>query len=205
MNFKNEEKGMSRVITGGLVSFEDGVKAAEEYAPARKVRVELNFEVPEDFPGSAEEALDSVAKMAKAKVGELLGKATKNAASGIASVAQAEPGTAAPAVRTKADLAAEAGLPEAPKKPGRPPKVKPDLNPAGDEWDVPSTTAAVEISDADLLSEIGKRNAVLKDPQAIRALVAEFSGGKVPFSAKEIPQDQRASFIEKLKTLKPAV
>lgn len=34
-------------ITGGLVVIEDGVKAAEEYAPAKKVRVELKFDIPE--------------------------------------------------------------------------------------------------------------------------------------------------------------
>jgi hypothetical protein len=58
-------------ITGGVVSIEDGTKAKEEYSPARKVRVELHFDVPEDQDGKA--YLDAVAAQAQAKVMELLG------------------------------------------------------------------------------------------------------------------------------------
>src|ERR1700761_6712812 len=33
------------MITSGVISFEDGVKADQEYAPPRKVRVELHFAI----------------------------------------------------------------------------------------------------------------------------------------------------------------
>jgi len=61
-------------ITGGLVSVEDGVKSAQEYCPPRKVRVELNFDVPEG-DASAQGILDRVANMAHAKVRQLLHQA----------------------------------------------------------------------------------------------------------------------------------
>lgn len=62
-----------RIITGGLVSIEDGIKAKEEYSPARKVRVELSFDTPENGSGAAL-TLDAVAALADRKVKELLGK-----------------------------------------------------------------------------------------------------------------------------------
>ena len=60
-------------ITDGVVSFEDGVKASEEYAPAKKVRVELTFAVIEGEDG--EEVLARVGDLARAQVARLLGKA----------------------------------------------------------------------------------------------------------------------------------
>ena len=198
---------MSKVISGGLVAFEDGVKAAEEYSPAKKARVELRFDVAED--GDADAALNETAKKAQALVYKLLGVKAK-------AVAIVEPTTAPPAtpaaepeapkprgrrapaavadgVTTKDDLAAAAGIPV-------------ETKPAGDDlsqFDVPAAKPAAEtISDADLLSEIGKKNAVLQDPVKIRALVAEYSGGVTPFSVVQLPQDQRAGFIVKLKALK---
>lgn len=60
-------------VTGGLVAYEDGRKAGEEYAPPRKVRVELRFDVePGDDSGTV---LDRVGHMAKWKCRELLGTA----------------------------------------------------------------------------------------------------------------------------------
>lgn len=118
-------------ITNGIVSIEDGTKAAEEYAPARKVRVELHFAIPEGTK-DAEPMLTGVANMANAKVAELLGKTS--VAGKIAKLAEAAqtalaetpakpakepkalkepkaPKDAAPKERTKADLEREAGLP----------------------------------------------------------------------------------------------
>lgn len=118
-------------ILSGTVSIEDGAKAKEEYAPARKVRVDLTFAVPEGSDGQP--FLDTTARMADAKVRELLGRpaaagapvlqvaiatvgtpvagkaATETAAAKKARLAAekvaVEPG------KTKADLAKEAGLP----------------------------------------------------------------------------------------------
>lgn len=117
-------------ILSGTVSIEDGVKSKEEYAPARKVRVELTFSVPEGSDGQP--FLDTTARLADAKVRELLGRAVlavgkepalevtvQASASGkpVAETAAAkkvrvaaEKAAAAPG-KTKDDLAREAGLP----------------------------------------------------------------------------------------------
>lgn len=61
-------------ICGGMIYVEDGVKKTEEYAPARKVHVELAFDVD---PGQdADELIYQVAERANAKVSELLGCST---------------------------------------------------------------------------------------------------------------------------------
>lgn len=63
------------MITSGTVSFEDGKKANEEYAPARKATVVLNFDVEQ---GSSHELmLDLACKSAMTKVGEMLKGALK--------------------------------------------------------------------------------------------------------------------------------
>lgn len=60
-------------VTGGLVAYEDGRKAGEEYAPPRKVRVELRFDVE---PGDNDQSiLDRASSMAMSKVCQLLGLA----------------------------------------------------------------------------------------------------------------------------------
>lgn len=57
-------------VTSGLVSIEDGIKKSEEYAPPRKVRVELSFSVGEgeDFRSM----FDNVSEAAAARVTSLL-------------------------------------------------------------------------------------------------------------------------------------
>lgn len=60
-------------IVGGLVSVEDGVKSAIEYAPARKVRVDLSFDVAEG--SDARVALEHTAILANAQVRALLHQA----------------------------------------------------------------------------------------------------------------------------------
>jgi len=55
------------MITNGTVVIEDGIKAAEEFAPARKVRVELSFDYDD---------LDRVSALAQAKVNEMLGRSS---------------------------------------------------------------------------------------------------------------------------------
>jgi hypothetical protein len=57
-------------VTGGLVSVEDGIKKSEEYAPPRKVRVELSFGVEEG--GDFEAIFDRVSQAATNRVASLL-------------------------------------------------------------------------------------------------------------------------------------
>lgn len=116
-------------ITGGIVSVEDGIKAKEEFAPARKARVELHFDVPEGADHDAH--VGGVVEVAKAHLHRILhGKATEAtahvaAATGAAAAKPAEPAkpetaaarkkreaaeaaaAAKPAEKTKADLEAE--------------------------------------------------------------------------------------------------
>lgn len=192
------------VITGGLVAYEDGIKAAEEYAPAKKIRVELRFDVEEG--GDSQAGLDMVGDIARAKVEELLHR--KEAAVRVVGGA---------AVRTKADLAAEAGVAqkaEAVVKPKKAPKAEATKKDP-DELDVKESVVRVEesfdvvgeevtqISDADLATAAGKTNARIDDAQQIRDLVATYNpeAGK-PFQMRQIPQEKRAEFVAKLGALK---
>lgn len=125
---------IARTITSGTVCIEDGLKAKEEFAPARKVKIELSFAVPDGQDGTA--FLNGVASIAESKLQELLGRAPKTATTVVASVTPAKPAEPAKAEtaaqkkarekreaaeaadaapkaleKTKADLAREAGLP----------------------------------------------------------------------------------------------
>lgn len=71
------------MISAGSVTIEDGVKAKEEYAPARKVSVTLSFIVPEGIVG--DDYLNRAADLADAKVNEKLGRCQKE---GVKNVAQ---------------------------------------------------------------------------------------------------------------------
>lgn len=59
-------------ITGGLVSIEDGTKKQEEYAPPRKVRVDLTFTVGEGEDYST--TFDRASEAASNRVASLLGQ-----------------------------------------------------------------------------------------------------------------------------------
>ena len=59
-------------VTSGTIAIEDGTKAKEEFAPARKVKVELTFSVPEGQDGVA--YMHGVARVAEAKVASMLGR-----------------------------------------------------------------------------------------------------------------------------------
>lgn len=59
-------------ITSGTIAIEDGTKAKEEFAPARKVKVELSFSVPEGQDGTA--YMHGVARVAEQKVASMLGR-----------------------------------------------------------------------------------------------------------------------------------
>ena len=136
-------------ITSGIVSIEDGIKAAEEYAPARKARVELHFDIPEGSDPSAHIA--GVSEVAKTHLHRLLTNKVVGAGHPEMTTLSARPTTAqalapqptqvlevintptvkpakAPKEKTKADLAREAGLPtkDVVQK-GRPAKPAPAL------------------------------------------------------------------------------
>ena len=92
---------MKLSVTGGVVSVEDGIKKNEEYAPPRKVRVELHFDVPEGE--DADQHIGAVSALASAHVVSLLGGVVPP------SVKSAKPTTTAstPEPGSKAALEAE--------------------------------------------------------------------------------------------------
>jgi hypothetical protein len=66
------------------------------------------------------------------------------------------------------------------------------------------TASAPEISDAELAEAVIARNKVIKNVDAVKALIGSYSGGVRPFHAQNIPQNQRADFIERLGKLPKA-
>jgi hypothetical protein len=147
---------MASVITGGTVSVEDCKKHEgypdPQFAPTRKVRVELIFTVPEGQDGKP--YLDATAAEADVKVAELLGsppraKTTKP----VSTSATPEPGSkAALEAELVAKGASAADLGHAPqtaapgpRRPGRPAKTTPEAAQA------PAATPAAPVADPDEL------------------------------------------------------
>lgn len=205
-------------ITGGTVSVEDGVKSKEEYAPARKVSVTLNFAVPEN--ASAQTFLDAAATLADAKVKELLGRVATakpvppaSAATPVAtapSPALIKTETAKPkpvkaekpakVEKTKADLEAE--MLAAASSPAPAPTVE-DEDPLAD---LLGDTAPAPVTDKDLsaaaIAKAEKMKSVAGwEPKKIRMLVEKFAG-KAGSKFHEIPADKRNDFIKELDALK---
>lgn len=193
-------------ITNGSITIEDGTKAAEEYAPARKVSVTLAFAY--DVEGL--DILSAAADIANAKVTELLGKTAKpkpaTTASATVPVTEKKATKAkdkAPE-KTKDDLAREAGLLEETPAPTDPKLAtkKPD----DDLSELLGDEAPKPITDAELSSAAQKKNATEKEkntnwaPTKIRELVAEYAGaGK---QIRDIPAEKRQEFLTKLDALK---
>lgn len=218
-------------FTGGSVTIEDGLKAKEEYAPARKVSITLNYSTPEDGDGVA--LLDYVIAVAQGRQAALLFSKAPTQVAAPAPVAEApKPETAA--ARKKRE-AAEAAAAEAAK----PQRTKADLEremltaagakPEADELEeepaastAPATekdeladllgdTAPAPVTDAELGKAAQEKNGDMKGktgwaPEKIRELVGKFVlvGGKPKPGAKlqEIPAAQRHDFLAKLKALK---
>lgn len=209
---------MNNQITGGSVTVEDGLKAKEEYAPARKIAVTLNFSTPEGGDGIA--LLDFVSAVANGRQLALLHGKAPAPAEATAKLETPAPDTAkvkttraktlvVPAEKTKDDLAREAGvlvddLDEAPKK-AAVAEEKDELA------DLLGDTPAVVVSDAELGKAAQEKNGDMKGkagwaPEKIRELVGTYVqvDGKPKPGAKlqEIPQAQRSDFLKVLKALK---
>lgn len=202
---------IANTITSGTVSIEDGVKAKEEFAPARKAKVELSFSVPEGQDGSA--FLTGVTQIAEVKLAEILGRAAPAPAA--AAAPKTAKKTAAPAPASdKEKLAEEAGVGKAAQAAAAAPKAPADdvleAPPADDlsdilgEPEVPRIISDKELGD--LASKIiAKKKSELGDkwsPPKARELVAKFSNKKdgVP-KITDVTADKRAAFLEALEAL----
>lgn len=192
---------MTVQVTGGLVAVEDGVKAAEDYAPARKVRFELKFDVAEGADGG--EALDIVIDMANERLDRELGRRPRV---GSVTTVAAEQEPAPRKRRTKAEMEAEkaAAEPDPVGTTGQPAQEPASSPPAEDDWSTPATPAEAtkEITDAELAAATQKRNGELNDPPLIRALIGSFNPDPTKgFTLAEIPQAQRSDYLTKLAAL----
>lgn len=213
-------------IVGGMVAFEDGTKKAEEYAPAKKARVELKFDMAEGT--DADSVLVYMTRMVMARVYDMLGAdtqagkvapalpqmASSTVANGAGAKAEGKgkgkgkgtaPAGKAPA-NDKERLAAEAGL-----VPGATANADPadmsQFEVAAEEEDVASLTVVEPdpISDQDLNKAVQDKNKEIKNPERIRAVISSFNPDpKKQFNLAQIPQEQRRTFLEKLKELKAA-
>lgn len=202
-------------ITNGKVLIEDGKKAAEEYAPARKVSVELSFAVEEG--SDPQSALRFVSDMANAEVNRQLGKIKTATEVVVDKKVATEPkvpkepkaATAKPAEppkapgKTKADLEAELGL-----TPGGPVEtIQKPATPAEDELgDMLGETAPVPVTDKEISDAcIGKADHMKTvagwEPKKIRLLVEEFVGHTGAKFA-QVPAERRHEFLKRLQELK---
>lgn len=208
-------------ITGGLVSFEDGIKAKEEYAPARKARVELRFDVTEGEEHGP--ILNLAHAQAVAKVQEMLGQkaaAAVKAASQPAATPPALAETAKPAAvkkttaktvgKTKADLEKE--MLEAAACPSEAPSLPADGD--GDDIEAdddnlddvlgeapPDPITDKQLSDACVAKADKMKSVAGWEPKKIRSLIEEFTGAPGKHN-REIPAAQRPDFLKRLEALK---
>ena len=192
-------------ISGGVVSVEDGTKKNEEFTPARKVRVELRFDVIEGE--DAETMLAQTAALADGHVKHLLGQSREVAGPSPQAV-QAAPVAKQPGKRaTKAaETAPVAGEKPAPIVVVLPPEPK-TVDPMDDFSDTGEAANTVEITDKQLHDAMTHKAAELNgNPEPIKAVVKQFRpashNGK--FGATDIPRTgpSRQNFLDALKAAK---
>lgn len=185
---------MTITITNGSVSVEDGTKAGEEYAPARKVRVELSFDNPSG------DDISTAGDLASAEVDRLLGRATaEKPKRQPRKAAEVKPAEAPPPSSDPLEGLGEVTAEPAPTETSAPAASAP----ASDDLDSllgdSSPAPAEEITDQALTDAVTKTNKETKNPPAIRALVETYNPKPGdPFQLRQIPQDKRAEFIAKL-------
>lgn len=207
-------------ITNGRVSIEDGKKAAEEYAPARKIVVELSFAVEEGSDPAI--VLANVSALANREVASLLGKTVH--------VLQVKETPAAPTEKvldpktgemktskkatakieapkapekTKADLEREAGLTDDSVIDTSPKATAPADDDLGDLLGdtAPAPVTDKEISDACIAKANKMKTVTGWEAKKIRLLVEEFVG-QAGAKFAQVPAEKRHDFLKRLEELK---
>lgn len=189
-------------ITGGVVSVEDGTKKAEEYAPPRKVRVELHFDTQGD------ETIHDIARVgqiASEEVAKLLGQTVtaKPEYAPTQVLRTLEPPATEKPKRTRKTAADKtegqasttdplAGMGDAPQT--GPVQEMIEGDPLAD---LMGDAAPAEVTDADLNAAAQVRLRAGVTPPMIREYVATF-GVRV---LAEIPQEKRQQFLDGLSKL----
>lgn len=177
------------IVTQGVVSIEDAQKHPgyddPQFAPARKVRVELTFQVTDG--SDEEEVLNRVSALAEAKVKELLGsnRAEKK-----------------PTARTKpkpievvlpAETTQPSGGSQSIEKTGTTAAV--DMS----EFDAEIPASSEPITDKELHEKARQRADALGNSVPIRKLIGTFApAGATSFQLIQIPQERRREFLDKL-------
>lgn len=212
-------------ITGGKVTFQRSVQPAQY--ETKKAEVELAFTLSEGE--SLEGKLDEVAAIAQAKALELVGLKPATTTVKPTSVPATKPATE-PKGKTKQDLEAEQNAKlngketktATTKKPPKPPvenimgdveeETKPNISTGEERVDASQVSEDDEllglggeatdepVTDEELTSQVAKHNAKIRNPTAIKLLIAEYfeKGGKVQPALRLIPQDKRKDFLERL-------
>lgn len=227
---------IEKAITGGTIMVEDAIKHTGysdiNFAPSRRCKVELIFAVPDGENGKA--YMEGVTRVAQSKLEEMLKKTPATATAAATSGSQeapkaetaaekkvrlaAEKKAAAPKDKTKADLAAEQGLPatdtvhKGPTSDEELLEDEPTIAANGkaveeDELaDLLGDAAPVPITDLELGKAAQEKNAKMKAelgekwaPAKIRDLIATASDGK---RINDIPAAKRAQFLKDLDALK---
>jgi hypothetical protein len=208
-------------ITGGSVTFEQSRKLAEY--ENRKVSITFNVN---DEQGAEAQVLAALAT-AQGYVFASLGLSKPEVEAATANLSDtsepkkrgpkpktppATPPASVPPVTSAAAAAMmveDATIVKEPTAPASVPQIRTGENrvdPAAvveEDWSAP---AVAEITDVDLLSKIGRKNAELQakaGPEHAQSIPVKIRGivGKYAKSAKEIPQDKRVAFIDELAAL----
>lgn len=218
-------------LTNGVVKYERTVKTGDY--ENKKLSIELSFNIEEgaaaDPAGIVDQAIDLVhtklglkaAAPRSTSVAEIVAKALETKAAETANKAAAVDTTAADAAKAafaaKNEKEAKAAAAKAAKdakdakaaaekqqqiqtqpEDRKPAEIVEDFVDLGDD-DLMNGDAP-EITDKDLQDKITARNGVIKSAVSIKKLI-----GKYAPTAGQIPQVQRAKFLEELAVLQPAV
>ena len=206
-------------ITEIAVTIEDGKKAVEEYAPARKASVTIKASVGEGQDG--EVVLENIRRIADQKVHEIINNKPAKPVPKVAAVDAGASSPSAPSSETSApSTAAASPEPEKPKATRGKGKTKDDLaQEAGIPVDSdplglgiqalpaePAPPPPAEVTDLDLANAVSKKVTALGNtPEAVTkltALLVEFGGRPAPKQARDIPQARRPEFLARLDALK---
>jgi hypothetical protein len=197
-------------INGGRVVFSRSVQPAQY--ESKKAEVELTFIIPEGNDPADTSMLDQAMALAQAKALEAVGlKKVPQVAAPVQKPAQeapAEPAKVAPVEAEKPPATKEQAAAAMNAREGKPVVVMPAISSGGErvspedeeDPDLMSAAETVEITDAVMKHACSERNAAIKAPQKIKAVIAEFV--KFPKGCADIPQNQRQAFLDKLKELK---
>jgi hypothetical protein len=204
-----EDEMTKNFITGGTVSVEDCVKHSgypdPQYAPTRKIRVELIFNADDGADG--QDRLDVVAAVANTKVAELLGKPVAikvGAGATSAEVTTLTPPPAARAPRKAATKPAETVDSVAAEAKAGKLEEKASTPSASAEATATQSPPGREYSDRELKAAMSAKHQETQDAVSIRNLVKSFrpADWTQEFTTDDIAQNRRQEFLKGLEALK---